>query len=145
MKHLMTTNSYNLARFIEAQEYNYPNALQEIRDSRKTSHWIWFIYPQMKGLGRSYNSQYYGISFLEEARAYLAHPLLGMRLREITHALLTHKSESADKILGHIEALKVRSCMTLFDIIEPNTIFAEVLDSFYEGTRDNRTLQLTNN
>lgn len=141
----MTTNSYNLARFIEAQEYNYQNALQEIRDGRKISHWIWFIYPQMKGLGRSYNSQYYGISSLEEARAYLAHPLLGMRLREITHALLTHKLESADKILGHIDALKVRSCMTLFDIIEPNTIFAEVLDSFYGGTRDNHTLQLTNN
>lgn len=137
-----TIDPFNLARFIEAQEHNYKNALQEIQNSCKQSHWIWYIFPQIKGLGHSYMSQHYAITSLDEARAYLAHPELGARLREITMALLQHKNKTAEQILGYIDAVKVRSSMTLFDIIEPNSIFAEVLDVFYDGKPDDRTLQL---
>lgn len=133
---------------MDAQEHYYADALREIRNGRKTSHWIWFIFPQMAGLGYSPMAQEYGIKSQEEARAYLAHPVLRQRLLEITEALLAHSKKglfhspkTAFEILGTIDAIKVRSCMTLFDIVEPNGLFAEVLNTFYEGERDPLTLE----
>lgn len=131
-----------LERFVEAQEGDYEDALAEIRAGEKQSHWIWYVFPQMKGLGMSWTSEFYGIADLDEAKAYLAHPVLGARLREITAAILQHRRESARKILSYPDDLKVCSCMTLFGAIEPNGIFAEVLDVFYGGKRDDLTIGL---
>lgn len=131
---------YCLERFLTAHKYNYENALREITDGRKRTHWIWFIFPQLTVLGRSANAKYYGISGYDEAKAYLEHPILGVRLREITMALLQHRGESAVDILGNIDAVKVRSCMTLFDTVSPDDIFQEVLDTFYGGSSDKKTL-----
>ncbi len=124
-----------LDRFIRAQNLTYQTALDEIRNGYKQSHWVWYMFPQLRGLGHSANARYYGIANIDEAKAYLAHPVLGSRLREITSALLTHTNKTAVQILGDIDALKVCSCMTLFDIVSPNDIFAEVLVKFYDGAR----------
>ena len=132
--------SYDLGRFVEAQELDYTQALKEMKDGQKRGHWIWYIFPQIKGLGHSYNSEYYGISSKEEAKAYLDHPVLGARLREITQALLDCNNKSADDILGFPDVLKVRSCMTLFDLVSPNDIFNDVLYKFYEGQRCDKTI-----
>ena len=132
--------SYDLDRFITAQETVYAQALKEIREGQKRGHWIWYVFPQIKGLGHSYNSEFYGISSKEEAKAYLDHPVLGARLREITQALLDYNNKSADDILGYPDVLKVRSCMTLFDLVSPNDIFNEVLYKYYEGQRCDKTI-----
>ena len=132
--------NYDLERFLEAQEMDYGRALSEIHDGQKRGHWIWYIFPQIKGLGHSYNSEFYGISGTEEAKAYLIHPLLGQRLREITSALLNCENPSASDILGYPDDLKVRSCMTLFDLVSPNDIFNDVLDKYYEGKRCEKTI-----
>lgn len=132
-----------LERFIKAQDsYNtYETALQEMKDGQKRSHWIWFVFPQLKGFGHSYNSRYYGIDDAEEAKSYLNHPVLGKRLREITTVLLTHTDEEVVTLMGScIDAIKLRSCMTLFDTISPNDVFAQVLDAFFDGKRDGKTL-----
>ena len=134
------SDAFNPDRFLTAQNFYYNVALQEITDGRKRSHWIWFIFPQLAVLGRSANAKYYGISGLDEAKAYLSHPVLGARLREITAALLQHRGERAEDILGGVDALKVRSCMTLFDAVSPDDIFQEVLDAFYNGSPDEYTL-----
>ena len=131
----------NLQRFLSAQEYDYPIALREIQNGCKQSHWIWYIFPQIKGLGRSYQSEYYGIDNRQEAEAYLAEPILNARLREITLALLEHKDQTAEQILGRIDAMKVKSSMTLFDAITPNDIYADALNTFFAGKRCNRTLE----
>lgn len=135
--------NYNLERFVEAQKEErngYEKALKEIKNGKKLSPWIWYIFPQIKGLGHSFNSEFYGISGLDEAEAYLYHDLLGARLREITNALLVQFGKPARTVLGIIDDLKVRSCMTLFDIVSPNDIFADVLDKFYESKRCQKTL-----
>lgn len=132
---------YNLRRFLWAHEYNYENAKQELTDGRKRTHWIWFIFPQLAVLGHSANAKYYGISGNEEAKAYLEHPILGVRLREVSSLLLTHRGVSAVDILGDIDVVKVRSSMTLFNAISPNDIFQEVLDAFYDGMSDQKTLR----
>ena len=132
---------HNLQRFLSAQEYDYSIALREIQNGRKQSHWIWYIFPQIKGLGRSYQSEYYGIANRQEAEAYLAEPILNARLREITLALLEHKDKTAEQILGRIDAMKVKSSMTLFDAITPNDIYADALNTFFAGKRCNRTLE----
>ncbi len=120
-------------------------ALDEIRGGRKDSHWIWFIFPQMKGLGMSYYSEYYGIGSAEEAKAYLAHPVLGSRLREITQALLELPVDlTAREVLGGIDAMKVRSCMTLFYMVSKEKLFIDVLNRFYEGRLDGRTVNMMN-
>ena len=138
-----TQDSCNLQRFLDAQENNYADALREIKQGYKQSHWIWFIFPQMRGLGRSSMAEYYGIASIEEARAYLDHPTLKARLIEISTALLQHKGRStAYEILGTIDAIKVRSSMTLFDHIMPHAIFAEVLDAFYNSERDEQTIRI---
>jgi len=129
-----------LRRFITAQEGDYRIALAEVRGGEKQSHWIWYVFPQLKGLGLSETSEYYGLAGLAEAKEYLADPVLGPRLREISNALLAHKGKTASEILGYPDDLKVCSSMTLFDAIEPNAVFAEVLEAFYGGKRDERTL-----
>lgn len=132
-----------LERFIKAQDLygTYETALQEMKDGQKRSHWIWFIFPQLKGFGHSYNSRYYSIDGMEEAKAYLTHPVLGKRLKEITAVLLTHTDEDVVEMMGsHIDAIKLRSSMTLFDAVSPNDVFGEALDAFFDGRRDGRTV-----
>lgn len=131
---------YDLERFVEAQELDYVSALNEVKDGEKRGHWIWYIFPQIKGLGHSYNSEFFGISSKEEAKAYLEHPVLGARLREITQALLDCGNPSADDIFGFPDVLKVRSCMTLFDLVAPDDIFNDVLYKYYEGQRCDKTI-----
>ncbi|WP_353884867.1 DUF1810 family protein [uncultured Prevotella sp.] len=131
---------YDLERFVEAQNLVYDMALREIKEGQKRGHWIWFVFPQIKGLGHSYNSEYYGLSGVKEANAYLEHPLLGTRLREISNAMLDCGNPSADDILGFPDVLKVRSCMTLFDMVSPNDIFKQVLDKYYEGKPCEKTI-----
>lgn len=131
-----------MKRFIEAQEQYYQLALAEVQAGKKQSHWIWFIFPQMRGLGQSYFAHMYGIRDREEAKAYLEHEVLGKRLREITSALLAHENRTPEEIFGDLDAMKVRSCMTLFDIVCPNDIFAEVFDKFYDNRRCELTIRL---
>lgn len=138
----ITIMNNTLQRFIDAQADSYDTALAEIRNGRKVTHWIWYIFPQIKGLGFSYNAQYYGISSLQEAKDYLQNELLRKRLFEITEALLQHKGEDIERIMGGIDALKLKSSMTLFDIVFPGSIFGEVLDEFYGGERCAKTLEL---
>ena len=133
---------YNLNRFVEAQETTYDIALSEIKNGYKQSHWMWFIFPQHKALGYSDKAKFYGISDLKEAEQYLRHPILGERLREISKELLKQKGKSAIDILGEVDALKLKSSMTLFDIVEPNSVFHEILEEFYQGDKDNYTLKL---
>jgi uncharacterized protein (DUF1810 family) len=139
----VSDDPFHLRRFVEAQEDAaiYARALGELRAGRKRSHWIWFVFPQIAGLGSSPMSQAYAIRSLEEARAYLAHPLLGARLRESTGALLAAEpSASAESILGGVDRVKVRSSMTLFHRAAPEErIFADVLDRFYAGEADPET------
>ena len=120
----------------------YAQALKEITNGKKTSHWIWYIFPQLRGLGQSSRSAYYGLSGREEALLYLQDEQLGKRLREITEALLNHTGRPAVSILGEIDAMKVQSCMTLFDSLSPGDVYGKVLDTFYEGKRCRRTLYL---
>lgn len=133
---------HNLRRFIEAQLSAYDRALGELRTGCKTSHWIWFIFPQMKGLGYSQASQLYGLGGLEEARAFLAHPTLGARLRESVEAMLACGDSDAASILGVTDAMKFRSSMTLFQRAAPNEpLFAQALAKFFNGEEDARTLE----
>ena len=135
--------AYDLSRFIKAQEYDYPTALEEIRAGRKRSHWIWYIFPQHKSLGRSYTAKLYGIEDLGEARAYLANDLLRERLLEISRALLELPNQPVRAIMGSPDDMKLRSCMTLFQLAEPTCdVFQEVLDKFFGGEPDERTIEL---
>jgi uncharacterized protein (DUF1810 family) len=135
----------DLQRFVDAQEGIYHTALAELRRGSKQSHWMWFIFPQLRGLGLSSTAQYYGIVSLDEARAYFRHPVLGSRLHECVEAIL-HWSprRSAEQILGPIDALKFRSSLTLFDLAERESSFARALVEFYAGEPDTRTLALLN-
>jgi uncharacterized protein (DUF1810 family) len=133
----------DLERFVEAQERVYAMALAELERGRKDSHWMWFIFPQIAGLGFSPTAQYYAIASPGEARAYLAHPLLGPRLEACTRAVLAHRDLSAEAIFGGIDALKFRSSMTLFEVAaEGGGPYGEALDAFYGGARDEKTLRL---
>lgn len=132
----------SLARFIEAQEGVYPRALAEIRAGRKTSHWMWFVFPQFRGLGHSPTAQLYGIEDLDEARVYLAHPVLGPRLEEIAGAMLDHAGTDAEDILGPVDAMKLRSSATLFEEAGGGPVFAGLLDSFHAGQRCEKTQTL---
>ena len=134
---------YNLERFKKAQAGEYTLALEEIREGHKRSHWIWYIFPQLKGLGFSGMSDYYGIADLNEAKAYMADPELRTHLLEISSALLKHKGKSASEIFGYPDNLKVCSCMTLFSLAAPEEkVFREVLDAFYGGKADSKTIHL---
>lgn len=130
----------NLQRFVSAQKDDYNKALQEIRQEQKHSHWIWYIFPQLQGLGHSVYADYYGITDLQEAQDYLKHTTLGTRLREITKALLTINGKTAIEIFGEIDAMKVRSSMTLFDAVCPNDIFRRILEKYYDNAPDEKTL-----
>jgi uncharacterized protein (DUF1810 family) len=131
---------HDLERFVTAQAAVYDRALAELRAGRKRSHWMWFVFPQLAGLGRSATAQRYGIRDLEEARAYLAHPLLGPRLRECADALLALATHDPVTVLGEIDAVKLRSSMTLFVRADPGeSRFAAVLDHFYGGIPDPAT------
>lgn len=133
----------SIGRFIRAQEYDYNRALAEIRSGRKRSHWIWYIFPQVQGLGRSAMCQRYGIHGLEEAREYLANPLLSQRLSEISHALLNLDTSDPVSVLGGVDAMKVRSCMTLFSLVEgSDPVFKQVLNKYYGGKPDEATLRI---
>ena len=130
----------DLERFVAAQDPIYADVLDELRSGRKTSHWIWFIFPQIEGLGRSEMSRRFAISSLAEAKAYLAHPRLGERLRECARLLLAIKGRSAQEVLGSIDAVKLRSSMTLFHRAAPDElIFREVLDRWFDGVPDPAT------
>lgn len=133
---------FNLERFLKAQEYFYQVAYAEIKEGYKRSHWMWYIFPQIKGLGRSSMSEYYGITYLDEARAYLEDDVLGTRLREICEALLKHSDKSAMDIFGGVDSMKLKSSMTLFDKVSPDEVFGKVLDVFFNGQRDMRTLDM---
>lgn len=140
----MCNNNYDLNRFVEAQNGVYPIALKELQEGHKRSHWMWYIFPQLKHLGHSHNSKYYGISGIEEATAYLQHPILGPRLREVASTILNLSGNDAEAIFGCIDAMKLRSSMTLFDVVSPNDIFAQVVDKYFNGQRDILTLEIIN-
>lgn len=132
--------AYDHDRFIVEQEHLYDGVLAELRRGRKTGHWIWFIFPQVAGLGHSGMSQRFAISSLDEARAYLAHPVLGARLRECANAVLANTGRTAEEMLGQIDAVKLHSSMTLFHRAAPDEeLFAQVLDRLYGGIPDART------
>jgi len=135
----------DLERFVQAQDQGgtYDRALAELHAGRKTSHWMWFVFPQIAGLGRSAMAQRYAIESLDEARAYLDHPVLGPRLRECAAALTAHSGSSAEEVLGGIDAMKLRSSMTLFSLAAPGeAVFADVLDEYFGGERDDATVRL---
>ena len=139
------TDPYELQRFIDAQENLFEIALQELREGKKQSHWMWFIFPQLAGLGRSPTAQYFAISSLGEARAYLGHPLLGSRLRLCIGALQQWGGKrAAERIFGPIDAMKLRSSLTLFEAASGDRSFGRALDAFFGGERDERTLALLN-
>ncbi len=138
----MTLDPYNLHRFIEAQEGVYPQALEELQDGRKRSHWMWYILPQLAGLGRSYNSNYYGISGLKEAKSYLEHPVLGPRLREVSETILSLPTDNAAEVFGGIDSMKLRSSMTLFDLVSPKDTSARVLEKYFSGCPENHTISI---
>lgn len=136
---------YSLNRFIEAQERAYLVALDEVKCGMKRSHWMWFIFPQLRGLGKSSMAYTYGIAGLDEARAYLAHPILSARLIEICEALLEQKTKKPKDIFGYVDAMKLRSSMTLFILVsEDDSVFHKVLNQFYNGQMDERTIELIN-
>lgn len=138
----MSEDPFDLGRFVEAQDRVYPTVLTELRAGAKRSHWIWFVFPQMRGLGHSATAHRFGISSLAEAVAYLEHPVLGSRLRECAGLLLAVEGRAATEILGHPDDLKVRSSMTLFDRAGRDPVFRVVLDTFYDGLEDPATLEL---
>ncbi|OQW38225.1 MAG: calpastatin [Nitrospira sp. SG-bin2] len=137
------SDTYNLHRFLDAQERVYDAVLDELRSGRKASHWIWFIFPQITGLGHSEMAQRFAITSLDEARAYLQHPTLGPRLRACTQLVLDVNGRSAEEIFGYPDHLKFRSCMTLFLTAAPDhTLFNNALLKYFDGKPDQLTLAL---
>ena len=135
--------SDSLKRFLTAQEGDYVRALAEIKNGRKQSHWMWYVFPQLAGLGFSETAKFYGIRDLEEAREYLEHPVLGSRLLEISKVLLQFKGKTANQIFGSPDDLKLRSSMTLFSLVEnTDPVFQAVLGIYYSGSPDPKTLAL---
>lgn len=132
-----------LDRFLDAQRGDYAAALAEVRRGRKTSHWMWYIFPQIAGLGQSSTARYYSIRDLEEAREYYAHPVLGQRLREISGALLELRGSDSVTVFGGIDSMKLKSSMTLFAVAAPDDpLFQQVLDKYYGGEQDAMTLRI---
>ena len=133
----------SLQRFIDAQEKDYETALAEISQGRKRSHWIWYIFPQIQGLGFSETSKFYAIKNIEEAAEYLKHPVLGERLIRICHALIKNPGDDANKIFGSPDDMKLKSSMTLFaELPGTDPVFQKVLDKFFNGTRDSKTIEI---
>ena len=137
------TGIYNLQRFLEAQGHVYDSVLDELRAGRKSSHWMWYIFPQIKGLGHSGMAQTFAFASLEEAKAYLQHPALGPRLRECTQLVLNVNGRSAEQIFGYPDNLKLRSCLTLFmTATTENKVFKDALLKYFEGKPDELTLDI---
>jgi uncharacterized protein (DUF1810 family) len=137
------TNQNNLMRFLEAQQHVFATALQEIRNGRKTSHWMWYIFPQISGLGSSGMSRLYAIKDMAEAKQYSDHPVLGQRLVEITSELLNLENNDPAAVFGHIDSLKLRSSMTLFSLLEDaHPVFQKVLDKYFGGKKDANTIRI---
>lgn len=137
----MNSEINDLSRFINAQEGIYDTAINELKNGQKYSHWMWFIFPQINGLGRSNTAKYYSIKSLEEARQYLNHPTLGSRLVECTEALLAIEGRSITQIFTYPDDKKFKSSMTLFDLVSiPDSVFKKALDKYFNGCRDSRTL-----
>jgi uncharacterized protein (DUF1810 family) len=135
--------SHNLQRFLDAQQHDYATALAEIRAGRKRSHWMWYIFPQIQGLGFSETAQFYAIRDRAEAEAYMQHPVLGGRLMEISAALLTLENPNATRIMGSPDDIKLKSSMTLFAALNgAEPVFQRVLDAFFNGVPDAKTLQI---
>lgn len=134
--------AYSLDRFVAAQERMYGRALAEVRNGKKLTHWIWYIFPQLRGLGSSNNSLYYGIEGECEAWAYLQHPVLGSRLKEITAVLLNLNVANIKEVFGELDAMKVCSCMTLFREVAEDDLFEKVINRYFHGVADGKTLQL---
>lgn len=134
--------AYDLERFLAAQERSYGDALAEIRSGAKRSHWMWFIFPQIAGLGQSQISQFYAVRSLDEARAYLAHPVLGSRLRECLAALDGLGPTTAQAVFGVVDAIKLRSCLTLFHAAGGGPAFADALQRWFGREQDPHTLHL---
>jgi uncharacterized protein (DUF1810 family) len=133
----------NLQRFVDAQQGVIRTALAELRAGSKQSHWMWFVFPQLAQLGRSENAKYFGLASLDEARAYLRHFVLGPALRQCVDAILSWSGRrSAEQIFGTVDAMKLRSSLTLFDRVEPDGLFAKALLNFFQGERDELTLAL---
>ena len=136
-------DSYNLRRFVEAHEGVYAQALSELKAGRKRTHWMWYIFPQLAGLGSSSTAQFYAISGLDEAKGYLAHPILGPRLRECAQAVVAVQGRSAEDIFDFPDDLKLRSCATLFACVLPaGSVFQRVLEKYFGGKADAKTLEL---
>ena len=136
-------DQYNLNRFIEAQERTYKGAMLELARGRKDSHWIWYIFPQIDGLGNSETTKVYSIKSLEEGRAYLEHPLLGQRLIDSCEMLLGHEEASIDEIMGFPDDLKLLSSMTLFEFISgENSIFTKIIEVYFENNQDENSLRI---
>ncbi|SNR52382.1 DUF1810 domain-containing protein [Flavobacterium sp. ov086] len=141
----MAHSNNDLLRFLDAQNKLYLTAFSEIKKGKKETHWMWFIFPQIKGLGKSDTANYYAINDLKEATEYLEHPILGKHLIEISELFLTFKRKSADGILGDLDARKLRSSMTLFSLVEnTNPVFQEILEAFFSGESDPLTLSIIN-
>jgi uncharacterized protein (DUF1810 family) len=134
------SDPFLLQRFVEAQAPIWAKVLVELKAGYKQSHWMWFVFPQLKGLGHSAMAEHYGIASLDEARAYLEHPVLGARLREATQLVLDGRESNVHAIFGSPDELKFRSCMTLFDAAASNSIFAAALTKYFDGTPDPLTL-----
>jgi len=140
---LSAEDPYDLNRFLRAQANDYVQALSEIQSGRKRSHWIWYIFPQIDGLGFSSTSKHYAIKSLAEAKAYLAHPILGPRLIECAKAAVRIEGRSATEVFGFPDDMKVRSCATLFACVSPQgSVFDGLLAKYYQNERDGKTLQL---
>ena len=133
---------YDLNRFVTAQEAVYERALAELKGGQKRSHWMWYIFPQIDGLGFSATTRHYAVKSMEEARAYLQHPVLGRRLRECAEAVMSVEGRSVSEIFGYPDDMKLQSSMTLFAQADPGAVFDRVLDRYFRGERDVRTLQL---
>lgn len=141
---------FYLARFKNAHENGlggsgkgtYAQALEEIKKGRKMGHWIWYIFPQVRGFGHANNTWFYGITCLDEAKAYLEDETLGTRLREISQALLEQSTSDIRQLMGNLDWLKLGACMTLFDYVSPNDVFSKVIDKFYAGSRHNETMSI---
>lgn len=140
----MEQDNYNLQRFIEAQDLIYPIVLKELQEGRKRGHWMWYIFPQLKQLGYSFNSKFYGISGIEEATAYLGNPVLAQRLREVSETILHLSTNDAVEVFGDIDSRKLCSCMTLFDIVSPDEVFARIIDKYFNGQQDKCTIKIIN-
>ena len=135
----------NLKRFLDAQTNDYSTALREIKNGRKQSHWMWYIFPQIKGLGISETAIFYSLNDIQEANAYLKHPVLGTRLLEISNALLGVAGKSANQLMGSPDDMKLKSSMTLFSSLDnADPVFKAVLNKYYEGVPDQRTLSIIN-